>query len=156
MLSVGIGEKVTLRPLFVNEFQNHTFHPLRWKGVVMGRTTGVNFVDTLERPLQIKLIGGDCDRAVGKELWAFQNIMCPTWRFQKEGAFKDDPTTTEVDERMILPASNYYVMLDAVQDTPLSPIAILDYFSKRFIRKRKVGMLPHFRDILYKSLNNKE
>ena len=34
--------------------------------------TGVNFVDTLERPAAVQLLGGDCDSAIGIELWAFQ------------------------------------------------------------------------------------
>ena len=64
--------------------------------------------------------------------------MCPTWRFTRSGAFADKASSTMRDERLILPAADYYVMLDYLSETPLSPIAVIDYFSQRYLLKRRV------------------
>ena len=99
-----------------------------------------NFLDMLERPIALSLRGGDCQQELGRAAWRVQGVMCPRFREMQYGRHCDDAFTTETDQRLILPAMDYYITLGGVESTPLSVAAIMDYFAQRYIIKRRADI----------------
>ena len=50
---------------FTPRLDDHVFSPPAWKGTATGRVADADFVDTLQRTLELRLYGGQCSERKG-------------------------------------------------------------------------------------------
>jgi hypothetical protein len=140
-VSASLGETLFLQAhLTEDDVHNHTFTPPFWRGLVTGRVADANFVDTLLRRVELTLVGGDCELPFATEQWTLVAVRCPMFKFEYNGPSIDNPDTIGLDERMQLPAMDYYAKLAGITDSPISPAAVRDYFSKRNTLQRRIAL----------------